>query len=212
MKPILIAALLTACGGVHPVAYDATPINDAAPPGDACVSQAGCSGRDASQPADASIADASIPQVDSWDIAYVNTYQTGTGFSFPGTFRIANTGTAPLDMSTLTVVSVTHTGPAVVSASLTLQSLTLDAVLQPGESGGHLISQAEILIVDAGLMTETLVDDTDYLLIVVSDSVQEPPFVVTAVIGLGSREATLNFDVLPLGFTTPTTATRTPAN
>lgn len=145
---------------------------------------------------DAGAVDA-IPQI-RWDVAYGNHYYlAGASTLTSGFVRIANNGDTVLDLDTLELIAVTHDAPTPATVDI-FTSPTI-RVLEIGQAGGHLGSNAHELIVDSGLMLEPNVDgNSNYFAMQISDLPQQwAAFTVDAVVHIQGKVATLSIEVEP---------------
>jgi hypothetical protein len=111
-------------------------------------------------PTDASI-DVAIPVVPKFDVGYIDEFSIAWNFAgtgFIGFAAIANTSQRSLNLSKLTIVSVTDDDPTVTS-NFTLE-MGSETPLAPGEAAGLLGGQATVRIVESGLMTEPRNDES----------------------------------------------------
>jgi hypothetical protein len=151
---------------------------------------------DAGPPPDAGLTDAAL--VTAWDIAFGDHYYLASSETLTSGFvRIANTGTATLDLATLELESVTHDAPAPAAVDLLISPIT--TTLRPGEAGGHLAGPPLDLIVDDGLMTEPNVDgNRNYFALQITGLPQQwSAFSVEAVVSAQGRQVVMVIEIEP---------------
>src|SRR5262245_46461512 len=157
-KSVFVTAVVAAgCGKVAddkpidapPSTIDAPSAIDAAPVDAALI--------DASPDASP---DAALPRI--YDVVYGSNWEFTVDQEVPGWIAIVNTGTAPLDMSTLRVLDTADDHPTMNLTARVLRPSTTR--LQPGQVGGQLTPVTKRVTVDAGLVSDPTVDtDVDYL-------------------------------------------------
>jgi hypothetical protein len=130
----------------------------------------------------------------SFDVAYVSEFRTGvfvSGFNAGTMGVLINTGTQPLDLAQLRIVSISDDHP---DAQLTFEIFRFEVpLLEPGQAAGGLSQVAEQLIVGSGLVLEPLMAASfDLSLGAVNLPVEQEEVVNgSIVLALGAQEVTL---------------------
>src|ERR1041384_7086005 len=155
----LVLLVVVGCGNVTETKIDAaaTTVDGAAIDG-AAVDGAVVDAAMVDAGPDAMV-DAALPKV--FDIVYGSTWELNVDQAVPGWIVIVNTGTAPLDLSTLRVIGVSDDHPTM---NLTASPARLTTQLAAGKIGGQLTPVSHRVTVEAGLVAEPNVDTTvDYM-------------------------------------------------
>jgi len=189
----LVLLVLVGCGNVAETKIDAAAATiDSAPADGAAIDGTMIdAGPDA-------MVDAALPKV--YDIVYGSTWELNVDQAVPGWIVIVNTGTAPLDLSTLSVVGVSDDHPTM---NLTASPAQLTTQLAAGKIGGQLTPVSHRVTVEAGLVAEPNVDTTtDYMTfqLLNFDNSSEVMVHGKITIQIGSRTAELpmTFHITPL--------------
>jgi hypothetical protein len=184
--------MVTGCGKVADSKTDAAAIVDGAQDDGAMVDGAMVdAGPDA-------MVDAARPK--AYDIVYGSTWELNVDQAVPGWIVIVNTGTPPLDLSTLRVIGISDDHPTM---NLTATPGRLTTQLAAGQIGGHLTPVSERVTVDAGLVAAPMIDTTvDYMTFQLLNFTNTTEVMVhgTITIQIGSRTAELpmTFHITPL--------------
>ena len=135
------------------------------------------------------MADAALPKI--YDIVYGSTWELNVDQAVTGWIVIVNTGTAPLDLSTLRVVGVSDDHPTM---NLTAIPAALTTQLPPGKIGGQLTPVSQRVTVDAGLVAAPTEDTTtNYMAFQLLNFTDSPEVMIHGkiTIQIGSRTAEL---------------------
>jgi hypothetical protein len=199
MAPMLLfrcAFILLVAVGCGKVAEDR--IDAAPPPVDgAAIDGAAVDGALVDAGPDAMV-DAALPKV--FDIVYGSTWELNVDQAVPGWIVIVNTGTAPLDLSTLRVIGVSDDHPTM---NLTATPAQLTTQLAAGQIGGQLTPVSHRVTVEAGLVAEPTIDTTkDYMTFQLLNFTNTSEVMIhgNITIQIGSRTAELpmTFHITPL--------------
>ncbi|MBC7976813.1 MAG: hypothetical protein H7138_17700 [Myxococcales bacterium] len=102
-----------------------------------------------------------IPAAPKFDFGFIDEFTIAWNFAgngFSGFAAVANTSNKPLNLNKLTIVSVTDDDPMVTSV-FALERAS-ETPLAPANAAGQLAGQAIVRIIESGLMTEPLVDES----------------------------------------------------
>ncbi len=138
------------------------------------------------------------------DVAYVSDYEVHSlaGFSVASSGLLINTGSQDLDLTQVTVLSVSDDHPQ-AQVQFTLDNAV--TTVPPGQASGDLADNAPALLINSGLVPEPIADGSTNLGLVVSDlPAGEVTVHATVTLGIDTQTVTLPFtihktDALPAG-------------
>jgi len=144
--------------------------------------------------------DAPSAPAKAFDVAYVDRWRlTGVVGQVPfealGVNLFVNTGTEPLDLTTLSIVSYSDDNSQ-AGFSAGIYAEIENNALQPGEASGELVARSRELIVDGGLVTEPRVDTMKSYLELHGGNMPQGDYLINATIKVRIEEQELDLPVV----------------